>query len=254
MVCITPVRVLGRKQLFKMKKYLFALLAISLPFLVGSVKAQIIEFEKVVESNMTKNKLYSNAQKWGSTNSPLCKRKIDISNKEDGSLTITIELRNKERETSETKYLTYKFRFNVNIDCKDKKYRYTISSPSVLVGVDNSINIRNLSTKQLLEYENELKSVARISENEFNKILEWELEKIATIIDLNNSNINQYNEQISNLEGNKKNKKEIQRIKYRLEDITANNLILNESLQRWYLVVNSLSADIEKAMNISDDF
>lgn len=219
-----------------------------------SINAQNVEFEKVVESSISKENLYSNAQKWGSINDPACKRNIEISNKEAGSLVVTIEHGNKERTPSETKYLTYKFRFSVKIDCKDNKYRYIISSPSVLVGTDNTIRVSNLSSKQLYEYKDELEAVARISENEFNKILDWELEKIAKIVELNNRNINQYKEQITKLEGDKKNKKEIQRIKYKLEHIEANNLILNESLRRLELVINELSANIEKAMNINDDF
>lgn len=236
-----------------MKKYLFALLVCVMAF-AAPATAQNVEFEKIVENNISKGNLCSNAQKWGSTNDPMCERNIDVLNFETGNLIISVEVRNKKRESSDTKYLTYKFKFSVNIDCKDNKYRYIISSPSVLVGADNNINISHLSTKQLFEYRDELEAVARISEKEFNKILDWKLDDISNLIALNNEAIKQYNEQIIDLEGNKKNKKEIQRIKYRQEDIIANNLILNESLKRWEIIVSELSADIEKAMNVNDDF
>lgn len=63
------------------------------------------------------------------------RKKNEIQDNDNGSLIVKVELNNNySSDNSKTSYMTYKFRFSVKIDCKDGKYRYVISNPSVLVG------------------------------------------------------------------------------------------------------------------------
>jgi len=239
-----------------MKKVLL-LLAIACMTTFGAIAQEIKpigELEKVVETKLNKSALFTNAQQWASSNDPTCKKSIEVQDNDNGSIVVKFELNDNSRDNSQTKYLTYKFRFSIKIDCKDNKYRRIISNPSVLVGADNNINTNYLSTSKLFEFRDELETVARISESDFQKILDWELEKVASIIVSKEAEIKSINERLGNIGDSKNEKKEKKQMGYRLKRITDENAVLKESLVRWNIVVERITKGIDKVLSLNNDF
>ncbi|WP_172915528.1 DUF4468 domain-containing protein [Capnocytophaga canimorsus] len=166
-----------------MKKIILLLFTVLSAFIsVAQEERHLGELESIIEINLSKSLLYNNAQQWASTNDPTCTKKIEIQDGDNPSIVVKSVLINKSRNTSLTKFLAYKFIFTTKIDCKDGKYRRTISNPSVLVQDARDVNIKYASTKTLEDYMSELEAVARISENNFDKILEWGLDKVMDIL------------------------------------------------------------------------
>ncbi len=209
------------------------------------------ESSNVVEVKLNKSALYRNALQWASSNDPTCKKSIKVQDNENGSIVVQFELNDNSRDNSQTKYLTYKFRFSVKVDCKDNKYRRTILNPSVLLDADNNININYLSTSKLFEFREELETVARISESDFQKILDWELEKIVSIFESKEIEIKAINERLANIGISKKEKKQLE---YKLKRINDDNTILKESLTRWDIILEKIIKNIDKTLSIKDDF
>lgn len=209
------------------------------------------ELANVVEVKLNKSALYRNALQWASSNDPTCKKSIDVQDNENGSIVVKFELNDNSRDNSQTKYLTYKFRFSVKVDCKDNKYRRTILNPSVLVGADNNINTNNLSVSKLFEFRDELETAARISESDFQKILDWELEKVVSIIESKETEIKVINERLANIDVSKKEKKQLE---YKFKRINDDNAVLKESLTRWNIILEKITKSVDKTLSIKDDF
>ena len=212
------------------------------------------ELEKVVETNNTKQMLYSNALSWATSNDATCDKKIQVQDSDNGRIVVSVKLNNNKPAQSLTKYLTYKFTFTVNVDCKDGKYRRTISSPSVLVNPDKNIEVRYLSTSNLEAAVAEMESAERISTASFQQILEWDISKVAELEAANTAKINDLETQISNLGDSKKEKKEKKRIEYAIEKVKKENTILKEALNRWDNEVKRFSSEIDKTMSHNNDF
>lgn len=236
-----------------MKKLIFMCIAC---FVATTLSAQtnLGEMEKVVEINNTKQMLYSNALLWASANDPMCEKKIQVQDAENGRIAVSIELNNNKPLQSLTKYLTYQFIFTVNIDCKDGKYRRMINSPSVLVNHDKNIEIKYLSTSSLEAAVAEMESAERISTSSFQQILEWNLSKVAELVSSNEARIDELQKQISALGDSKQERKEKKRIEYTIERINQENIILKEALNRWNAEIKNVTSEIDKAMSHNDDF
>lgn len=198
--------------------------------------------------------LFANAQQWASSNDLTCKKSIEVQDNDNGSIIVKFEQNSNSRDSSQTKYLTYKFRFSVKVDCKDNKYRRIILNPSVLVGADDNININYLSTKKLFEFRDELETVARISESDFQKILDWELGKVTSIFESKEAEIKSINERLANIGDSKDEKKEKRQLLYNIKRITEENVVLKESLVRWNIVLEKITKDIDQALNVNNDF
>lgn len=238
-----------------MKKVL--LLCLAFMATLGAMAQEIKpigELEKVIETKSNKSALFTNAQQWASSNDPTCKKDIEVQDNDNGSIVVKFELNDNSRDNSQTKYLTYKFRFSIKIDCKDNKYRRIISNPSVLVGADNNINTNYLSTSKLFEFRDELETVERISESNFQKILDWELEKVSSIIESNEIEIKSINERLANMSDSKNDKKEKKQLGYKLKRINDENAVLKESLVRWNIVIERITKGLDKALSVNNDF
>lgn len=234
-----------------MKKILLLVLVLSFPFV--STKAQSVNTEKIIENDIPRNTLYANAQTWGTSNDPTCKKYIASTNSETGNVIVDVNLTNTNRAGTLTNYLTYKFSFSVKIDCKDGKYRYIISDPSVLVGVEN-IEYKYLPVATLTQVQSEFEAVEWISATEFEKILDWQLAKVISTKQKYEQQIESFNQQLKELEGNKKEKKEVKYIKYKLVQLSNQVSVLNEIIQRWQVAMDNVAKDLECEMNNNDTF
>jgi hypothetical protein len=236
-----------------MKKIIFSLLAVLLLFVGANAQNEaptIGELEKVVNVSLSKSLLFTNAQQWASANDPTSKKKIDIVSNENGTIVVKFETNDQVREQSLTNYLSYKYRLSIKLDCKDEKYRWTISNPSVLVGADNNVEYKYLSSSKLTIVKNELETVERISIANFQKILDWELEKVVSII---NSNLKEQ-DSINNQIANSNDKKEKKKLGYKIEQINEDNLVLIESINRWNIIQKRIIEELEKSMSVNNDF
>ena len=237
-----------------MKKFLFTMIAF-VAMAVGA-NAQAIkklgELEKVVEVSVNKSVLYTNALQWASSNDPKVRKKVEVQDSENGSVVAKSELiNNYSSENSQTSYLTYKFRFSVKIDCKDGKYRYIISNPSVLVGSDDNIETEYLPTSKLEAFIAELESVESISKKHFQQILDWEVSKVYEVLEENNRELIKLKEQEQDTNISKKERK---RAGYRIEAINKENLIFNEVLRRWIISLDDTTKGLVEIMKLSNDF
>ncbi len=240
------------KQL--MKKTLLTAIAI-LGVVLGANAQEVKELgelQKVIEISSNKSILYTNAQQWASANDPKVKKKIEIQDNDNGSLVVKVELNNNySSDNSKTSYVTYKFRFSVKIDCKDGKYRYVMSNPSVLVGADNNIDIKYLPTSKLEAFIAELETVEKISINHFQQILDWELSKVAEVLKANDKELLELKEQEQNPNISKKERK---RAGYRIEVLNKENTIFNEVLRRWIISLDDTTKGLIEVMKQNNDF
>lgn len=237
-----------------MKKFLLTTVAII--GMVLGVNAQEVkdlgELQKVIEVGSNKSTLYTNAQQWASANDPKMKKKIEVQDNDNGSLVVKVELNNNySSDNSKTSYLTYKFRFSVKIDCKDGKYRYVISNPSVLVGADNNIETKYLHTSKLEAFIAELESTKKISKNHFQQILDWELSKVIDILKANDQELSRLKEQEQNPDTPKKERK---RAGYKIEELNKENTIFQETLRRWAISFSEITKGLTEMMNQNTDF
>lgn len=237
-----------------MKNYY--LTAIAIVGVVLGANAQEVkelgELQKVVEVGSNKSILYTNAIQWASANDPKMKKKIEVQDNDNGSLVVKVELNNNySSDNSKTSYLTYKFRFSVKIDCKDGKYRYVISNPSVLVGADNNIETKYLHTSKLEAFIAELESTEKISKNHFQQILDWELSKVIDILKANDQELSTLKDQEQNPNVPKKERK---RAGYKIEKLNKENTIFQETLRRWAISFSEITKGLTEMMNQNTDF
>lgn len=233
-----------------MKKLLLLLTIIAI---TTNVDAQTVSLTKVIDNNMSKSVLFDNAQKWATTNEADLKKEIEILNDKTESVVVKILMTSTYSEKL-TKYVIYKFKFSVKIDCKDNKYRYNISSPSVLIGTDNTVKYEHLPISELNRIKTELGAAVEIASREFQKILEWDLDRVVEIFEKNNSEKEKCISQLSNLEDNKKYRKEMKQIKYRIDNLNNENLVLTEIIKRWDAATIYICKNIEEIMNENSDF
>ncbi|WP_373729970.1 MULTISPECIES: DUF4468 domain-containing protein, partial [Bacteroidales] len=196
--------------------------------------------------------LYANALQWASANDPKVKKKIEVQDGDNGSVVVKSELiNNYSSDNSHTSYLTYKFRFSVKVDCKDAKYRYIISNPSVLVGADNNIETRYLPTSQLEAFLAELEMVESISKRHFQQILDWEVSNVYEVLEANSQELAKLKAQEQDPNTPKKERK---RAGYRIEALNKENAILNEVLRRWIISLDDIAKGLMEVMRQNNDF
>lgn len=241
-------------------KKLLLLLLLSIEYLLPTCTIaqeikQIQEIERIVEVNLNKSALFANAQQWASFNDPACKKNIEVQDNENGSLVVNFEVYENTRNNSLTKHLVYIFRFSVKIDCKDNKYRRVILNPSVYVGyASNSSIYEKFNESILFEINHEIQIVAIITDSYFQKLNNWELGKVSTVIETNENEIKFLNDCLTSNGNPKYDKKEKKQIEIKLKQFYDASLVLKESQMRWAVVVDRITKSIDKLLTTNNDF
>jgi Domain of unknown function (DUF4468) with TBP-like fold len=212
------------------------------------------ELEKINNSNLTRSALYTNLQLWASANDPACKKKIELADNDNCIIVLKFETNNFKTDSSYTKYLSFKYRFSLKVDCKENKYRWTITNPSVLIGTDDNIQIDYMTTKQLIAYRDEMETVEKISTADFNSILDWELAKVPDLLSANNAMIENLNLQIEKAGDSKSNNKAKRGFGYQIERINNQNAVYFDAIQKWNSVKTAIITNLEKSMSVDSNF
>ena len=141
-----------------------------------------VVYQEVVNCNISKNKLYANAQEWIAKTFGDYKKVIQFEDEANGKLIL--------KGTSDVKHFIEshfagmeiinkeKIRFTLTIECRENKYRYTMDNISVIfitshqdfdTSIFGRINEVKSSNNKILSLKSELENLKNIDETTLNK-------------------------------------------------------------------------------------
>lgn len=133
-------------------------------------------YEKSFETENTKDVLWNNILNWYSVNKNKYELSIISENKDINRIYFQtktpISIGN---DAERTGYIKLSYLFTLQIDCKDKKFRYIVSSRKSEIKLTRGENPRNLSTSTLTAIKTQLEDITSISDNYFNEQKNWEI-------------------------------------------------------------------------------
>ncbi|MDD3238605.1 MAG: hypothetical protein PHW47_00670 [Lachnospira sp.] len=136
-------------------------------------------YEKSFEVNNTKNILWNNIVNWYSVNKNKYGLSIISENKDTGRIYFQIKCPiSIDNDAERTGHIKLYYLFTIQVDCKDKKFRYIISSRKSEIRLKRGENLKDLSTSTLTAIQSQLQDIVSISENYFNKQSSWEFNKV----------------------------------------------------------------------------
>jgi hypothetical protein len=211
--------------------------------------------EKITEVNSSRNSLWINAHTWANAVSTQFEKRIDTEDKESGTMILTIEA-NIPTEAGMNEYSKIKATMNLKIDCRENKYRSVFSNFTASISPDRNVNVDYLTEKQLDGMVQELNRVAQLSEKHFNQKMLWGIDDILSVKDNRIKQVNDYEQEITMLDAeSKKGKKEINKRQVWIKLINEREIAyLDCILTGFGKIVSTLQEDIDKNMNVSDDF
>lgn len=196
-----------------------------------------IVYREIINSNISKNALYSNAQEWIAKTFGDYKKVIQFEDETNGKLIL--------KGTNDVKHFVEahiagmhiinreSIQFTLTIECKENKYRYTMDNIVVILKNDGQ-NFESSIFKRI----NNLKSLRNKNESLSHELVN--LKKLDTS-SLKRKQLKEHQNNITKLE---------QRIKSMLSGINSNTDFINSELE----AINSIIPSLKNAMSKIDNF
>lgn len=214
---------------------------------------QSTTLEKIIENDLSKSEILVNAINWGTKNTVEVKKDFEVKNEDAGTLILNMYSFLPKQENSLTQYLNYSAKYSLKIDCRDNKFRATIQNPIISIK-SKDVDMSDMSTKELFSLRDEFEDLIIISEEYFGEKTEWEFEKTISIANEKINLTEQLNKDIIQLSADKKNKRQVQKMEGAYKRNMRELNILNEIINRMNASIEWLYSDLEKSINVKDDF
>lgn len=151
-------------------------------------------YEKSFEVDNTKNILWDNIVNWYSINKNKYELSIISENKDTGRIYFQIKCPiSIGNDAERTGYIKLYYLFTMQVDCKDKKFRYIVSSRKSEIKLTRGENPKNLSTPTLTAIKSQLEGIVSISENYFSQQNSWDINKTWNNIIKNEYSYDEFN-------------------------------------------------------------
>lgn len=220
-----------------MKKYLFVLYVL----FTSILNAQ--SFEKIQETNILKKQQYLNFLNWSSKNQVFIRNKEIVTKDEDSGTVIT-----NLNAFSSKEYLEYRVTFTLKADFRDNKYRLSSSDPIIAISPEN-VDLQSLGVTSLNKVIKRLEMVETIAK-QINGMAEWQYNDVAKLRDSKQIRLDELNSKLETLTD----KKDIRQTNNSIISVKNQLDYLNEIIANVDALVNILYEDIEKTVNVNDDF
>lgn len=157
---------------------------------------------QIVELPLSKNQIWSNLHEWVSIAFRNTKGAIDMENEQTGVMIVKgawpLAMDHLLCTDPSVYGMSFVVKIALKIECKDQKYRYSIADMSLLlISGEKNQDYANMTTGQIKQCIQELETVVRLAEREFNGKDEWRLgENYLTLIRALTNNIEEYRAEI----------------------------------------------------------
>lgn len=210
------------------------------------------EFVETVQNS--KSSLFLKAITWASTNTTEMDVKIKNSDKEIGTLLLTVTKRIPKKEGI-NEYSFIDVSMNVKIDCRDNKFRVMFSNFISKTLINTDADLRYLPSNTLQKMLKELEKVQWLGEMRFDNSLIWECEKIIEVKDLYENRNSRKRTDISQIDATtKKGEREIKKIRESIEENDKYIGHLTYILKSIGVTVKDVYYSIHKELITPDDF
>lgn len=200
-------------------------------------------FEKVHETNVLKKQQYLNFINWSSKNQVFIRNKEVVTKDEESGTVIT----NLDAFSSK-EYLEYRVKLTLKADFRDNKYRLSCSDPIIVISPEN-VDLQSLGVASLDKVIKRLEMVETIAK-QINGMAEWQYNDVVKLRDSKQNRLNELNSNLATLSD----KKEIRRTNNSIVSVKNQLDYLNEIIGNIDALVNILYEDIEKTVDVNDDF
>ena len=203
--------------------------------------------QKVVETPLSKEAMWTNLKKWVSATFNNSKYVVDFEDKDAGLLTIKCKQSLDGLNTSVSYgVLQLSANTSITIDVKDEKYRYRIPYGTVTVksGRQSSSELSRIPTSVINQQISDLEFVIKIGTVYYNGDTDW------TIDDKFDSILAEYEKQRNETPQTDKKGKEAIKWTYANSKV----LLLNDIKSGYMNVVKTIINSLEKGMIVNDDF
>lgn len=145
---------------------------------LGVVKSQ--ELDTIINTNINKSILYSNAQMWAIETKPYIDKEMVLSDPNIGRVILKVKHKINKDDIQTLKDISYSIECNLIIDVKDSLYKVSIKAPTILINPDSGRPLNRMSTKQLLSYKDELELINSIvmEDSDLNGLIYWSVDDI----------------------------------------------------------------------------
>lgn len=200
-------------------------------------------FEKVHKTNVLKKQQYLNFINWSSKNQVFIRNKEVVTKDEESGTVIT----NLDAFSSK-EYLEYRVKLTLKADFRDNKYRLSCSDPIIVISPEN-VDLQSLGVASLDKVIKRLEMVETIAK-QINGMAEWQYNDVVKLRDSKQNRLNELNSNLATLSD----KKEIRRTNNSIVSVKNQLDYLNEIIGNIDALVNILYEDIEKTVDVNDDF
>ncbi len=210
-------------------------------FLLGvTINAQ--SFEKIFETKISQKQEFANFLSWSSQNQVFIKNKEILSkDSENGQILTSLSAFNSGA------FLNFATSMTLKADLRENKYRLSTSDPVIVVSPkDFSYGMSSSVAKIVLK---DLESAKRISEKMKN-VTEWQYSKLTELLPKLESDLTAEKSKLSGLTK----KRDIERQNEKIEEIETDISKVKSIIKMTDDLIDELYKDIDKTVNVKDDF
>ncbi|AMR34193.1 hypothetical protein A0256_23435 [Mucilaginibacter sp. PAMC 26640] len=243
-----------------MKKQLLTIFAIAISKIVLAQTNDYSETigaktELIKEVKKDKNSLWSNAQLWASSLSTQFYKKIEIQDKENGTMIIKVENYLPSGINGMNEFSKIKLMMNLKIDLRDNKYRAIFSNFTSTVAANQNIDVNNLSSGQLTSMTIELERIVQLSTNDFKEEVIWSIDSILSAKDRYMKRISEINLSLNKVDiESKSGKKESIKMKNWIGQLNNKITYLDFILTGFGKTTDELKNSLNSSLAITDTF
>jgi len=206
------------------------------------------------QSKMKQDALFIRALQWCTESNTLFIKNITTKDKESGTILGNILFSLPESYLING-YLKETIKANIKIDCRDNKYRISLSNFVYSSRPNMPGSPADLSTETLELAKSQFEIVSNLSKSQFNNDITWDIGKMPILYKYYNAKLIEYQSELSKLQqAEKKKKKDIEFDKYEVDENKKYVDFIGNIINGTNKQIELIKSDIDKKINISDDF
>lgn len=208
----------------------------------------------ITQSKMKQDALFIRALQWCTESNTLFIKNITTQDKESGTILGNI-LFSLPESYMVNGYLKETIKANIKIDCRDNKYRISLSNFTYSSKPNIPGSPTDLSTETLELAKSQFEIISNLSRSQFNNSITWNIEKMPVLYKYYNDKLIEYQSELSKLQqAEKKKKKDIELATYEVDEYKKYMDFIGNIINGTNKQVELIKSDIDKKINISDDF
>lgn len=211
-------------------------------FLLFGITINAQSFEKIFETKISQKQEFANFLSWSSQNQVFIKNKEILSkDSENGQILTSLSAFNSDA------FLNYATSMTLKADLRENKYRLSTSDPVIVVSPKDFSYGMSTSVAQIVL--KDLESAKRISEK-MKSVTEWQYSKLSELIPEFETELSAEKVKLTALTK----KREIERQNSKIEEIEKDISKVKSIIKMTDDLIDELYKDINKVVNVNDDF